>query len=97
MPLRLPALSCSKPSSACRLNPCGEQFSGVPQKLSGDALVFVPLPGFLTRLCAQTASRFSLAPAGSSSLARLRRAVLWRPAKTERDALVYVPQLGKVK
>lgn len=97
MPLRLPALSCSKPSSACLPDPCGEQFSGDPRKLSGDALVYVPLPGFLTRLCAQTASRLSLAPAGSSSLVRLRRAVLWRPTKTERDALVFVPLPGKVK
>ena len=61
MPLRLPALCCSKPSSACLPNPCGERFSGDPRKLSGDALVYVPLPGFLTRLCAQTVSRLSLA------------------------------------
>ena len=88
MPLRLPALCCSKPSSACLPDPCGEQFSGDPRKLSGDALVFVPLPGFLTRLCAQTAFRLSLAPAGSS---------LWRPTKLSGDALVYVPLPGKVK
>ena len=80
MPLRLPALSCSKPSSACLLN-----FSKIRKNggvfrrfLLSDPLRVHRAEAFRKSMCAE------LRP---GSAWPLRGAVLWRPTKIERGCL----------